>query len=262
MPDLEIVDAFSKQIARSVVHISVQVIGEQLRYGTGTIFGCVTNAEHGIGAFIATAKHVVEVPVGQEAVYTVSRIAPDYTVRQASFKNAPSKDGAGPRALWYIGKGGLDSGALIAPARFDDGAPFLTQGECDQCEGTPVGVALLPRKLFLGEGTRVAWAGFPEVACRLFDKWALCYYEGVVSHAFNDKVNPRYLLDGHNDRGVSGGPVWWWNDRTKRAEMVGVITHYCRVSLSGFAVATAINPFCVMLENVWKLKPAVRDDRG
>ncbi|MEW6249253.1 MAG: hypothetical protein AB1716_01285 [Planctomycetota bacterium] len=253
MPDLEIVRAFEHQIARNVVHISVQIDGDpSVRYGTGTIFACVSNAEYGNGAFIVTAKHVIEVPVGQEALYSLSRIGPGHNVRQATFRRRSGDTGAGPRAFWYVGKGGLDIGAVIAPARCDDGTPFLANSEFDPSAGIMVGVPLFPRELFLGEGTRVAWAGYPEVAYKVFAQWSLCYYEGVVAHAFNDREYPLYLLDGHNDHGVSGGPVWWWSDKAQRVELVGVITHYCQASLSGFAIATAINPFCVMLESLWK----------
>ena len=148
----------------------------------------------------------------------------------------------------------VDLGALIAPAICDDGAPFLGPNEHAPNAGIAVGVPLMPRELLIGEGTRVAWAGYPEVARDLLGDDILCYYEGVVAHTRDDPQVPLYLLDGHNDHGVSGGPVWWWNEQTRRIELVGIITRYCQKSLSGFTIATAINPLRVVIEDVWMRK--------
>ena len=60
-----------------------------------------------------------------------------------------------------------------------------------------------------------------------------------------DKDGKRlYIVDGHNSAGVSGGPVWCWNDERQRAEIVGVVSGYGDAGgdLPGFCVFEPINP--------------------
>ncbi len=256
MPDLPIVTAFNETIRGLVVRIIVHCHGsDELRIGTGCIFGRVDNPDHGAMGFVLTAAHVLRLPQGESASCRIERTVASgsaSTARIASFDfRSGQKDG--PRAFWHKEHPPVDLGALIVPAMCIDGRPFL---DADERGLRGVGVPMGTTSSLLDEGTRVAWAGFPSGAQSYFGEPVLCYYEGVVAHTRNDAKVPWYLLDGHNDTGVSGGPVWWWNERAARAELVGVIANYTfsgtgEPAIPGFTGASALNPFRQMIEKVW-----------
>ena len=257
MPDLPIAEAFDELIRKQVVRIRVQPIdfyGAEV-LGTGCISGCVKNPNWGNMAFVVTCRHLLKHPKGKRIRVEVAREGIDRKKRRSVIFETDPGSHEGPKAFWHKEDPPVDLGAIVLPARCVDGSPFLTDAEAEQ--ETVCGVPMMPRKLLLGEGTRVAWAGYPNVARLLFLEDVLCYYEGVVAHCRNDPEAPLYLLDGHNDRGVSGGPVWCWSDKSSQIQLVGVVTAYSQapgmgeIDLPGFTVATAINPFRALIEDVW-----------
>lgn len=250
MSSSALADAFErvrKNVVLVEVHATHLSTGSR---GTGTIFACVANEHHGRMPFILTAAHVVKHPERTSAVYRIFRAGQETGERCLSFEHDGTTND-GPRVLWNLDPR-VDLGAIIAPASYKDGTSFFLPDEFDGKEML-AGLPMMPRNLLLGEGTRVAWAGYPSAASDVLGEPVLCYYEGVVAHVRNDRDAPVYLLDGHNDCGVSGGPVWRWCEDFNRVELVGVITAYChsRASLSGFVLAIAVNPFVAMFENVW-----------
>lgn len=73
----------------------------------------------------------------------------------------------------------------------------------------------------------------------------LCYFEGVVS-AMVDADNEKqiYVIVGHVTRGVSGGPMWHWDDIKKRWEICGIASQYQPFTdgMPGFCIFEPINP--------------------
>jgi len=51
-----------------------------------------------------------------------------------------------------------------------------------------------------------------------------------------------YILDGHNAKGISGGPVWHWSEERERFEVVAIISAYKPgdEGLPGFVIAEPI----------------------
>jgi hypothetical protein len=96
-------------------------------------------------------------------------------------------------------------------------------------------------------------AGFPANVEKALGFPHICYYEGVIA-AMIDRGDhpPLYLLDGHNTAGVSGAPLWTYNDNTSRVELIGIIVSYLsdeQKKLPGFVCATPIHPLIRYLEN-------------
>jgi hypothetical protein len=140
----------------------------------------------------------------------------------------------------------VDIGALFVKSRCEDGQPFVAwEEEGDKQWFFP---SVIGQDKCMGEGTRVAWAGFPSHVESGLGHPSMCYYEGVISAVIDEKGQPPlYLLDGHNSYGVSGGPVWTWSDDLKRAELIGIIVNYTsspnqQISLPGHVSAVAIHP--------------------
>jgi hypothetical protein len=106
-------------------------------------------------------------------------------------------------------------------------------------------------------GTRVGWMGFPGTVEAFLGAPQLCYYEGVVS-AFHAKGSRGlYLVDGHNSRGVSGGPVFHWRDGDHQPQIVGIVSGYgCEdADLPGLCVFEPINPVIGFLKAQYGTEP-------
>lgn len=260
MSDLPIVTAYDRLILPNLVYIVVEINDGRLPIaGTGTIFGRINNASARTGAFILTAKHLIEVPIGATATYRIVRFPNGSRPgRQASFTYANSGMVAGPRAFWWVGVHPQDFGAIIAPEFDDSGQPFLDPNEFPKGGIGESNIALSAKVFLAGAGTRVAWAGYSAVAADIFGEPVPCYYEGVVAYVHNQVNSPIYLLDGHNTFGVSGGPAWWWNEVTNRVELFAIITQYHptspsskkSISLPGFTIATPVNHFMSLLDSI------------
>lgn len=94
-------------------------------------------------------------------------------------------------------------------------------------------------------GTRVGWAGFPA----LMEGKRPCYFEGVISSLFHQVERLYYIVDGHIGHGVSGGPLWCWNDDINGYEVIGIVSEYKypKVNLPGLCVFESINPLIAYL---------------
>lgn len=127
-----------------------------------------------------------------------------------------------------------------------------SQGELipQQLEPNPV----LGETLRITPGTRVGWSGFPGTVERFLKRPVLCYYEGVVSafHAMGNRG--LYLVDGHNSRGVSGGPVFHWREKDRQPEIVSIVSGYgCGdTELPGLCIFEPINPIIGFLKSQYQ----------
>ena len=80
----------------------------------------------------------------------------------------------------------------------------------------------LPRihsKIYRSPGSEVGWVGYPSVHPE-----DLCFFSGCVS--VYDQAKERYLLDGVVIPGVSGGPVFYWDEEAGSPKVIGSITGY------------------------------------
>ncbi|HET6247708.1 MAG TPA: hypothetical protein VFE47_08430 [Tepidisphaeraceae bacterium] len=121
----------------------------------------------------------------------------------------------------------------------------------------------------LSEGSRVSWGGYAHQIAERIGSPHLCYFEGSVSASYQSDDSGAYLLDGHVAHGVSGGPVWFWDNDAQMIKIAGVITEYCatesksRLQVPGFCVVEWINPLLGYMEwwNRMALLPPDHPDR-
>jgi hypothetical protein len=106
--------------------------------------------------------------------------------------------------------------------------------------------------VFIGPGVKVGWAGFPEFIQKETLRPHPCYFEGVISTVVNRENKLFYLVDGHGGKGVSGGPLWYWNTTNSNYEVLGVCTSYIlpqeTETLPGLVKFQAINPLLSYLQ--------------
>lgn len=112
-------------------------------------------------------------------------------------------------------------------------------------------------------GGKVGWAGFPTFVKEKTETPHPCYFEGVVS-AVVDKVEKEgklfYLVDGHGGKGVSGGPLWCWNDEQSTYEVIGICRQYLKSqdkATPGLVVFESINPIIKYLKTSNELEISV-----
>lgn len=106
------------------------------------------------------------------------------------------------------------------------------------------------------QGTPVAWAGFPGVVEDFLGYPQLVVHGGVVGVMIHGKgKRPGLIMDGHSVMGVSGGPVWYYNDDRQRAEVAAIIVGVAfnpsdleLHELPGYIEAEPIGPTMTFLE--------------
>lgn len=98
-------------------------------------------------------------------------------------------------------------------------------------------------------GGRVGWAGFPGLVKPKTVTAHPCYFEGVISTVIHKQNKLLYLVDGHGGPGVSGGPLWHWNEQESNYEIIGLCAQYLKggldaegLTLPGLVVFESINP--------------------
>ena len=144
---------------------------------------------------IATAGHLLDESPRSDvrvSIYSLTdRKKPD--VRLLDFDVDVTKCEPGDPGIEYY-KGAhheiLDLGMIRAPGVCTDGETFFQGKPLDSIMPTETGWN------WELEGTKVAWAGFPEAAAEFARRPQLCYFEGRVSaFVFHDEYQG-YLLDG------------------------------------------------------------------
>lgn len=255
MPDIEIASAFEEVFSKKIVRITGRSLSAESKmwFGTGCITGYVLNPRYKPKAMVVTAGHLLKGPDENPVEWTVERSDPlTGTPRTATFTITPQNP-EGPKAFYYNADPRLDIGGMFVDTDCIDGRSFLDLDE----SGKPT-EALLPLidpSKGVTEGTRAAWAGFPQpVQENQLGFPQLCYYEGVVAAMINTKAHPPlYLLDGHNSPGVSGAPVWAYNDERSSAELVAIIVAYlsdAQKKFPGFVCATPIHPLIRYMQSL------------
>ncbi len=104
----------------------------------------------------------------------------------------------------------------------------------DQLRHLPSDSSLLP-------GVDVAWCGFPGLMSN-----KLCFFHGFISCYINSDKG--YLVDGVAINGVSGGPVFYIDNKTNSPVIAGVITAYVanrtsRDTLPGVSMIASVSPY-------------------
>ena len=254
MPDIEIASAFEEVFSKKIVRITGRTLSAEPKmwFGTGCIIGHVTNPRYRPKAMVATAGHLLKGPHEGSVEWTVERS--DFlggTPKKVTFTISPENP-EGPKAFYYYSDPRLDIGGMFVDADCDDGRPFLHLDQSGR-PAEPVLPLIDPRK-GVTEGTRVAWAGFPQTVQKQLGFPQLCYYEGVVAAMIDTKAHPPlYLLDGHNSPGVSGAPIWAYNDERSSVELVAVIVGYLSEAqriFPGFVCATPIHPLIRYMQSL------------
>lgn len=193
---------------------------------------------------LATAKHLL---LGFSSAETVTWRAQQFDAvgeveRGIGFQTNASLTADVP----YRTHNELDVGFCMLPAAFGDGKPFARDDERPpRMIKPPVGASA---------GTEVAWAGFPSLVENELGHPQLCCFAGIISAMVHGEGRRQiYVVDGHAAAGVSGGPVWQWNE--KRLEVVGIISSYLRTTdaVPGFLMVEPINPVTDYLEE-WRKK--------
>lgn len=202
------------------------------QFGTGFM---VAKYEESKQIFVATAKHILKFPSDAQVRWCVRSLAEDgTTLGECTFTVDERDQDARPYRSYKL----ADVAFCVLPPQ---GIPSTGKLVDDDVAPLPVIGAnhrLLP-------GTRVAWAGFAATVEAKFKQPHLCYFEGVISAFHAEGSRGYYIVDGHNARGVSGGPVWHWSeDRNGGIEIVGIVHGYGlnQSDMPGFCVVEPINP--------------------
>lgn len=170
-------------------------------------------------AMVITAAHVLPAISEEPFVLRISRtIGGVPTGRTLTRDVNPSRRDHG--VYWAHGpKDDLDVGCLVLPSLADDGQLFFGEEEPLPCVPSDNGIP--------APATTVAWAGFPGLLSEQFDAVPVCYFEGVVSGLVKRHgIGTRLVVDGHAMPGVSGGPVWFFNEQSQRVTVVAVVSGY------------------------------------
>jgi hypothetical protein len=198
--------------------------------GTGFVIGMYKESRK---LLLATAKHVLDVPEAETVRWKIERFATNLATK-----------GRVP----YSTHDKLDVGIIRLTGVGANGQPTARPDE------QPVRVIHVEEGV--SPGTRVAWAGFPAVVEDALGFPQLCYFEVVISAMVDQGGKQVYVVDGHGNPGVSGGPVWHWSREHKQLEVVGIVCQYWLDDdgLPGFCLFEPINLVMEFLESqAWHL---------
>jgi hypothetical protein len=103
-------------------------------------------------------------------------------------------------------------------------------------------------------GVKVGYAGFPTFAEKKTLRTHPCYFEGVISTTVDADGKLFYLVDGNGGKGISGGPLWYWNNNSSTYEVIGICSGYLSPKeedekfLPGLVAFESINPLLAYME--------------
>ena len=191
---------------------------------------------------VATARHAVEF---DETTTTIDWIFRCFSedgdcIGELKFTSDHSDGQKRPYSFYKL----ADVAFIVLPP-----PDYPSQGELVAPSLEPV--VVLDETQRITPGTRVGWVGFPGTVQRFLGSPELCYFEGVVSAFHKQGSRILYLVDGHNSRGVSGGPVFHWRDHDRQPEIVGIVSRYgCGdAELPGFCIFEPINPVIAFVKS-------------
>lgn len=195
---------------------------------------------------VATARHAIEFESGSTATWTVRRFSEDGACSgELTFETVHDEETKRP----YRHYKHADVGFVVLPP-----PDYPSSGTLVPDDLEPLTVLEETRRVVIG--TRVGWAGFPGIVGQHLGAPTLCYFDGVVSAFHAQGSRGVYLVDGHNSRGVSGGPVFHWRDEDHRPEVVGIVSGYgcADAELPGMCVFEPINPIIAFLKGQYSAK--------
>ncbi|MCH8851583.1 MAG: trypsin-like peptidase domain-containing protein [Planctomycetes bacterium] len=213
------------------------------KVGVGTAF-MIARLHPSNRIIVATARHLLEFPVDARVTWCFQCLAEDGSVvGECRFASDESKPEERPYRFYKH----ADVGFCVLPPQEQ-----VSEGQPVRDDLIPLPVISQGRRL--AQGARVAWAGFPLKVEKFLGQPQLCYFEGVVSAFHADGSRGRYVVDGHNARGVSGGPVWHWPDSGTGIEIAGIVAAYGlqESDMPGFCVFEPINPVVAFIRSQYK----------
>lgn len=224
------------EICKSLYRIKV-TCSSGTYFATGFIIGKFNASEKKVDFILSTARHVLDVLPEYETIHwEVERF--DWKgeiINKISFKTNIEATGVSAIRLHKQ----FDVGCISIPYFVNNGENF------------PVRV-IDPRATIM-PGARVGWAGFPGFSEKKILRSHPCYFEGVVSTVVDRDQRLFFLVDGHGGQGVSGGPLWYWNDETSNYEVIGICSQYLfsgeERALPGLVVFESINPLVAYLQS-------------
>lgn len=200
-------DSCFSEICKSLYRIKAQCSSGTYK-GTGFIVAKFSNPDK-LDFIIGTAKHVFkELPEYENIHWTIEKF-----------------DMWGNKIEEFIFKTNLEEkgkSAIRVHSEFD--IALLTIPKLITHNNKPLRV--IDPRITIGPGTKVGWAGFPVFAEKKTLRTHPCYFEGVISTTVDHEGKLFYLVDGHGGKGISGGPLWYWNDEEFNYEVIGVCSGY------------------------------------
>jgi hypothetical protein len=193
---------------------------------------------------VATARHLLKFPEDAKVTWCFQCLAEDGSVvGECRFASDETKPEERPYRFYKH----ADVGFCVLPPPEQESKGQLVHSDI---KSLPV----ISEGHRLAQGTRIAWAGFPLTVEKLLGQPQLCYFEGVVSAFHAEGSRGRYIVDGHNARGVSGGPVWHWPDSGTGIEVAGIVAAYGlqQSDMPGFCVFEPINPVVAFVKSQYK----------
>jgi hypothetical protein len=219
---------YFEKVIPSLVFVECKDVSTgKTKTGTATVIAHSGDAKSGFTPYLATASHLLPDDGKDRTEFRLTRYAfddpahPSSRTAEFTLPDDGSTNGFVKIDDIVPHLRRLDIGWIRAPITCTDGEPwFKSTNPSDECMPIQRG------HKWAGEGSEVAWAGFPGIARELAGRPQPCFYRGVVSSWLVRDEFQLYLLDGHNTGGVSGGPVWWIDGEIQCPQLIGVISTY------------------------------------
>jgi hypothetical protein len=201
--------------------------------GTGFSIGRYKNPQK-LELVLATAKHLLSFSETDTVDWTIQQF--DWLGKEKS-------------KITFKSNNSILKSPIRVHTEFDIGLVFLPKQK--EVSKTNI-LRTIDPNCIIKPGTKVGWAGFLDLGFRLINKPQPYYFEGVISSVLFEENRCFYLIDGHNGPGVSGGPVWCWNNKKSNYDIIGVVSGYMPDSINnefpGLCVFEAINPMLAYLK--------------